>query len=60
MSGDRDNRSTAAQATLDVLRAAGGAISALGRRSVKEQAVQEAQQLEVWEDEGAPAAPAED
>jgi hypothetical protein len=60
MPGDRDSRSTAAQETLDVLRAAGSAIGALGRRRVKEQAVQQALQLEVWEDEGAPAAPAED
>jgi hypothetical protein len=60
MSGDRDNRSTAAQATLDVLRAAGSAIAALGRRPGEEQAIQQALQLEVWEDEGAPAPPAED
>jgi hypothetical protein len=30
------------------------------RATLAEQAVQEALQLEVWEDEGAPAAPAED
>jgi hypothetical protein len=59
MSGDRDGRPTAAQAALDVLRAAGSAIGALGRRPVEEQAIQQALQLEVWEDEGAPAPPAE-
>ena len=51
MPADRNGRSTAAQAALDVLRAAG---SVVGRRYVKDQVVQQATQLAVWEDEGGP------
>jgi hypothetical protein len=53
MPADRDSRPAVAQATLDVLRAAG---SALGRLRGKEQAVQQTMQLDVWEDEGGASA----
>jgi hypothetical protein len=49
MPAARDSRSAVTQATLGVLRAAG---SALGRLRVKEQAVQQELQLDVWEYEG--------
>jgi hypothetical protein len=54
MPADRNGRSTAAQAALDVLRAAGSVVGVVGRRHVKEQVVQQATQLAVWEDEGGP------
>ena len=44
----------AAQAVLDVLRAAGSVVGMVGRRHVKDQLVQQATQLAVWEDEGGP------
>jgi|HubBroStandDraft_4_1064222.scaffolds.fasta_scaffold1843393_1 hypothetical protein len=54
MSTDKNGRSAAAQATLNVLRAAGSVVGALGRRHVTDQVVQQATQLAVWEDEGGP------
>jgi hypothetical protein len=53
MPADRNRRAAVAEATLDVLRAAG---SALGRLRVQEQAVQQELQLDVWEDEGGASA----
>lgn len=54
MPADRNGRSTAAQAALDVLRAARSVSVRSGRRHVKDQVVQQATQLAVWEDEGGP------
>lgn len=54
MPADRNGRSTAAQAALDVLRATGSLVGVVGRRHVKDQVVQQATQLAVWEDEGGP------
>jgi hypothetical protein len=56
MPADRTGRSAAAQTTLDVLRAAGSVVGLVGRRHVKDQVVQQAAQLAVWEDEGGPVA----
>jgi hypothetical protein len=56
MSADSNGRSTAAQAALDVLRAAGSVVGLVGRRHVKDRVVQQATQLAVWEDEGGPVA----
>jgi hypothetical protein len=53
MPADSHGRSAAVQATLAVLKAAG---SVVGRRHVKDQVVQQATQLAVWEDEGGPVA----
>jgi hypothetical protein len=54
MPADSNGRSAAAQAALDVLRAAGSVVGVLGRRHLKDQVVQHATQLAVWEDEGGP------
>ena len=54
MPADRNDQSAGAQAALDVLRAAGSVVGVLGRRHVKDQVVQQATQLAVWEDESGP------
>jgi glutathione S-transferase len=54
MPADSNGRSAAAQAALDVLRAAGSVVGLVGRRRVKDAVVQQATQLAVWEDEGGP------
>ena len=47
-----DSRAGAAPATLEALRAAGRAIGAPQPRRIEQQAMQQAEQLAVWEDEG--------
>ena len=56
MSADTKGRSVAARTTLDVLKAARSVVGLVGRRHRKDQVVQQATQLAVWEDEGGPVA----